>query len=63
VHALGVCLGPDDSLDIAAPFGFDDVFNMVIRPNKAIDNSASHIAKAARAQAIWPEITVIPWGH
>jgi len=45
VHALGVRLGPDDSLDIAAPFGFDDVFNMVIRPNKAIDNFASHICK------------------
>jgi hypothetical protein len=26
VHALGVRLERDDSLDIAAPFGFDDVF-------------------------------------
>ena len=63
VHALGVRQDRDGSLDIAAPFGFDDLFNMVIRPNRAIDNSASHEAKAARAKAIWPEITVIPWEH
>jgi hypothetical protein len=41
----------------------DDVFNMVIRPNRVIDNAASHEAKAARAKAIWPELTVIPWGR
>jgi uncharacterized protein len=62
VHALGVRLERDDSLDIVAPFGLDDVFNMVIRPNGALDNAASHEAKAARAKAIWPEVTVIAWG-
>jgi hypothetical protein len=35
--------------------------NLLIRPNKVIDNEASHTAKAARAKAIWPEITVVPW--
>jgi len=59
VHALGVRQDGDGSLDIAAPFGFDDLFNMVIRPNRAIDNSASHEAKAA----VWPAITVIPREH
>ena len=61
VHAVGVRLGDDDRLDVAAPFGLDDVFAMVIRPNRALDNAASHGAKARRAQAIWPEVTVIPW--
>src|SRR5207237_6386287 len=32
-HAVGVRLEPDDRLDIAAPFGLDDIFAMVIRPN------------------------------
>jgi uncharacterized protein len=63
VHAVGVRLEPDGSLAIAAPFGLDDLFNMVIRPNRAIDNAASHEAKAARGKAIWPEVTVIPWGR
>jgi uncharacterized protein len=63
VHAVGVRLERDDSLDIVAPFGLDDFFNMVIRPNRVLDNAASHEAKAARAKVIWPEVTVIPWGR
>ena len=61
VHAVGVRLEPDDSLDIVAPFGLDDVFHMVIRPNPVIDNAASYEAKAARAKGVWPEVVVIPW--
>ena len=61
VHAVGVRLGRDDRLDIIAPFGLDDLFNMIIRPNPAIDNAASHEAKAARAKLVWPEVVVIPW--
>ncbi len=49
------------SLDIAAPFGLDDLFAMVIRPNYALDNAASHTRKAERARLIWPQVTVIPW--
>jgi uncharacterized protein len=61
VHAVGVRLEADDRLDIAAPFGFDDLFAMVIRPNYAIENAASHTRKAKRAQTIWPEVVVLPW--
>ena len=61
VHAVGVRLEDDDRLDVAAPFGLDDVFAMVIRPNRALHNAVSHGAKARRAQAIWPEGTVISW--
>ena len=61
VHAVGVRLDDDDRLDVAAPFGLGDMFAMVIRPNPALDNAASHRAKARRAQSIWPEITFEPW--
>ena len=61
VHAVGVRLDEAGRLDVVAPFGFDDLFGMVIRPNPALDNAASHRAKAMRARAIWPEVTVIPW--
>ena len=61
VHAVGVRLDTDDGLDIAAPFGLDDLFAMVIRPNYALDNATAYMRKARRAQAIWPELTVIPW--
>jgi hypothetical protein len=62
VHAVGVRVERDDDFDIVAPFGLDDLFNMVMRPNRALDNARSYEAKAARTKAIWPEVVVIPWG-
>jgi hypothetical protein len=60
-HAVGVRLEPEDRLDLVAPFGLADIFAMVIRPNYALDNAASHARKARRVKAIWPEVTVLPW--
>lgn len=60
-HAVGVRLEEDDRLDIFAPFGLDDVFAMVIRPNPVLPNRETHERKAARARQIWPEVSVIPW--
>ncbi|HEU0155042.1 MAG TPA: nucleotidyltransferase family protein, partial [Stellaceae bacterium] len=53
VHAVGVRLEEDGRLDVAAPFGLADMFAMVIRPNLALANEASHNTKAARALAVW----------
>jgi hypothetical protein len=63
VHAIGVRLEYDDRLDVVAPFGLDDLFAMVIRPNYALENAVSHTRKARRAQAIWPEVIVVPWNE
>jgi hypothetical protein len=63
VHAIGVRLEEDGRLDVAAPFGLADMFAMVIQPNLALANEASHNTKAARALAIWPEATVRPWAE
>ena len=61
VHAIGVRLEDDDRLDVAALLASMTFFAMVIRPNRALHNAVSHGTKARRAQAIWPEVTVIPW--
>jgi hypothetical protein len=61
VHAVGVRLEDDDGLDVAAPFGLDDMFAMRLRPNRALDNAAAYGSKAAHAKAIWPEVVVEPW--
>jgi hypothetical protein len=61
VHAVGVRLEHDGRLDIAAPFGLEDVFAMRIRPNRVLDNRASHDSKAARVKSIWPEVVIEPW--
>jgi hypothetical protein len=60
-HAVGARLEGDGHLDIVAPFGLDDVFAMVVRPNRRLNNAATHDAKAQRIKAIWPELIVEPW--
>lgn len=45
---------------VYAPYGFDDIEAMVIRPNPVANFSAARYAeKAARWKAAWPELTVI----
>jgi hypothetical protein len=58
---VGLRLTGEDRLDVFAPFGLEDIFAMVIRPNYALPNQPTHDRKAARAKAIWAELTVIPW--
>lgn len=60
-HSVGLRLLEDDRLDLYAPFGLEDIFAMVVRPNYALPNQATHDRKAKRIQAVWPEVTVIPW--
>lgn len=60
-HAVGVRLGEDGEFDIYAPFGLDDIFGMIMRPNYALPNKRTHDRKAERAKAIWPELNVLAW--
>jgi hypothetical protein len=62
-HCVGLRLLPDDSFDVFAPFGLEDIFAMVLRPNYALPNQPTHDRKAARVKAIWPELTIIPWAE
>ena len=58
----GVTIGPDGGVRVHAPYGFDDLFALVVRPNP--DSPAPrHLyeAKAARWQQQWPDLTVLPW--
>jgi uncharacterized protein len=46
--------------EVYAPNGFDDVANMVVRPNQGPNFSAANYeAKATRWKMLWPEITVL----
>lgn len=50
-----------EGYDVYAPDGFDDVANLIVRPNPGPNFSAeSYAAKAARWKALWPEVTVLP---
>jgi hypothetical protein len=49
-----------DGYDVYAPNGFDDVADMIARPNPGANfSAANYAAKAARWKALWPEITVL----
>jgi hypothetical protein len=61
VSAIGARLEADGRLDIAAPFGLQDLFGLIMRPGPLAADRAVYEAKAARAKAIWPDITVLPW--
>jgi uncharacterized protein len=60
-HCVGLRLRADDGFDLCAPFGLNDIFSFRITPNPPRDNRATHAAKAIRQQALWPELTVVPW--
>ena len=48
-------------LECCAPFGLDDLFALVVRPNKRQITREVYEAKLARWQPIWPRLTFLPW--
>ncbi|RZN29477.1 nucleotidyltransferase family protein [Bradyrhizobium sp. Leo121] len=53
-----------EGYEVYAPHGFDDVANMIVRPNPGANFSAANYEKkAARWKALWPEIRVLPADH
>ena len=44
-----------------APYGYADVFDLVVRPNRRQAPRHVYEAKAARWKEHWPELTVLPW--
>ncbi|MFT4121605.1 nucleotidyltransferase family protein [Bradyrhizobium sp.] len=46
---------------VYAPHGFDDIAELIARPNRAANfSAANYAAKAERWKTLWPEMTVIP---
>ncbi len=60
--SFGVRTGPGGRLQVYAPYGYDDLFGMVVRPNPR-SPAPRHVyeAKAERWVRHWPELTVLPW--
>ena len=62
-HFAAVCCCVGVSVrtgEVYAPHGFDDLFGLVVRPNPVLAPRHVYEAKAARWQAQWPELTVLP---
>ena len=61
-NMYGIRSGTEGGFDVYAPFGFDDAFDLVARPNP--DSAMiAHVyeKKTARWKNLWPELTVIPF--
>lgn len=46
-----------------APFGFEHVLRMVVRPNKALELPDIYQAKTKRWRECWPDLKVYPWDN
>lgn len=57
--AIGVRLEADDSISVAAPFGLDDIFALILRPNPRRGLAKDWPRVVERARARWPELTIM----
>lgn len=57
--SIGVRLEDDDTISVAAPFGLEDVFDMVIRPNPNRPLAKGWDKVVASARSRWPELSVV----
>jgi uncharacterized protein len=58
---FGVRAESHGSADVYAPFGYDDLFSMVVRPNLRRVVPKVYYEKAERWRQLWPMLTVVPW--
>jgi hypothetical protein len=57
--AVAVRLEPDDAISVAAPFGLEDCFDMVLRPNPTRGLARGWAKVVANATQRWPELTIV----
>ena len=57
--AVGVRLEDNDRISVAAPFGLDDMFGLVLRPNPQRPRATGWDKVVASATSRWPELTII----
>ena len=58
---VGVKCTGEDFLDIYAPFGLGDVWDMVARPHRALPLAHIYQQVTARWQLRWPRLVIYPW--
>jgi len=57
--AVGVRLEADDRISVAAPFGLEDIFALILRPNPNRGVAKDWLRVVERARARWPELTIM----
>ncbi|MEP1097121.1 MAG: nucleotidyltransferase family protein [Cyclobacteriaceae bacterium] len=60
--SLGVTL-IDEKFSVYAPFGLQDLFNLVVRPNKMLIPQKVYEDKVFRWSSNWPKLKVVSWNE
>ncbi|MCI5057814.1 MAG: nucleotidyltransferase family protein [Flavobacteriales bacterium] len=47
--------------EVYAPFGLEDLFNLILRPNKKMITKDIYYKKVHRWTSCWPKLSVIEW--
>jgi hypothetical protein len=60
--SVGLTLRDDDSIDVIAPYGLDDLFAMVVRRNPTRVNVDTYRKRIEQKQyqKRWPHVTIVP---
>jgi len=61
---IGACMAvrlKDGVLEFIAPYGFQDMFSLRVRPNKVLVNESIYENKALKWKEQWPELSVEDW--
>ena len=59
--SIGVTKKTNGTIRVYAPFGVDDIFDMIVRPNKAQITEKIYGDKFTGWLKVWPKLKVIPW--
>ncbi|MEQ9447486.1 MAG: nucleotidyltransferase family protein, partial [Rhodospirillaceae bacterium] len=60
-QTIGMKRSGEDFLDVYAPFGLNDIWGMVARPNRALPLADIYSEKTTRWAGQWPNVKVYPW--
>ena len=50
-----------NELFVYAPYGLNDLFGMVVRPNKLQITKEIYLKKVTRWKQCWPKLQIVPW--
>jgi hypothetical protein len=57
----GITRDSRGELRVYAPYGFHDLFALIVRPNPVLAPREVYETKTARWQEEWPTLTILPW--
>ena len=60
--SVGLTLNPDDSINVIAPHGLDDLFNCIVRRNPMRVSIETYRRRLEQKKYVlrWPRVTVVP---